>query len=132
MSGPQAQFFEFLQQGRFMLQRIKNSNAYVFFPREFAGAADDWEWVEASGHGEVYSRTTIRQKPERGGDYCIAIVELAEGPRLMTRILGIPPVDVAIGMQVEAAVETPDWNPQGGPVVTFHPATQHGSFRRAP
>jgi uncharacterized OB-fold protein len=127
MSGPQAQFFEFLQQGRFMLQRFKSSNAYVFYPREFANAADDWEWVEASGRGEIYSRTIIRQKPERGGDYCIAIVELAEGPRLMTRILGVPPADVAIGMQVEAAVETPAWNPQGGHLVTFYPAPQHGS-----
>jgi hypothetical protein len=75
-----------------------------------------------SGKGEVYSRTVVRQPAERGGDYCIALVTLAEGPRMMTRVIGIAPSDVTIGMKVRAEIAVPDWNPDAGPNVVFLPA----------
>jgi uncharacterized OB-fold protein len=118
MSGPEAQFFDFLRQGRFRLQRTKAAGTFVFYPRWLA---EDWEWVDASGGGTVYSRTVIRQKAERGGDYCIAIVELDEGPRLLTRVTGIPASDVTIGMRVNAMVEVPSWDAKSEPVVIFSP-----------
>jgi uncharacterized OB-fold protein len=116
--GPEAQYFENLKQGRFMLQR-RNTGQYVFYPRWLPG---DWEWTEVSGKGEVYSRTVVRQPAERGGDYCIALVTLAEGPRMMTRVIGIAPSDVTIGMKVRAEIAVPDWNPDAGPNVVFLPA----------
>lgn len=119
MSGPEAQFFDFLRQGRFRLQRVKATGTFVFYPRWLA---DDWEWVDASGGGQVYSRTVIRQKAERGGDYCIAIVELDEGPRMLTRVVGIDASQVNIGMKVNAKVEMPTWDAKSEPVVLFYPA----------
>ena len=92
----------------------------MFYPRWLA---EDWEWVDASGRGTVYSRTIIRQKPERGGDYCIAIVELDEGPRMLTRVTGMPASEVTIGMRVIAKVELPPWDVKSEPVVLFHPAS---------
>jgi hypothetical protein len=65
--------------------------------------ATDLEWVEASGRGTVYSTTVIRQKPPPP-HYNIALVELEEGPRMMSRIDGIAPEDVRIGMSVTARI----------------------------
>jgi uncharacterized protein len=117
MKGPEAEFFDHLQAGKFMLQRTADS-AFVFYPRVLQ---QEWTWTEVSGAGTVYSRTIIRQKPERGGDYCIAIVTLAEGPRMMTRILGAAPNAVTIGMPVRASIEQPMWDNADTPVVVFRP-----------
>lgn len=125
MSGPDEIFRAFLDSGKFMLQRSRVSGEYVFYPRvSWLGArSEDLEWVEATGKGEVYSTTTIRRKAEQGGDYNISIVELAEGPRLMTRVLGIAPDQVRIGMPVKAVVEAPQWSVRHKqPVVVFYPA----------
>ena len=125
MKGPEAEFLDHLRDGRFMLQRIASTGECVFYPR-YLGEAE-WRWVEASGDATVYSRTVIRRKPERGGDYCIAIVTLAEGPRMMTRIVGVPPDEVAFGMPVRASVETPAWGKSEDPVVVFRPAVEEGA-----
>ena len=89
MSGPQATFLARLAQGRFMLQRRRTTGEYVFYPRYLPSELGDVEWVDARGLGIIYSATTIRRKVERGGDYCVALVTLDEGPRLMARIEGI-------------------------------------------
>lgn len=128
MKGPEATFHEFLRQGRFMLQRNRRSGAYIFYPRtsSMRGREDELEWVEATGRGIVYAATTIRRKSEHGGDYNISMVELAEGPRLMTRVLRVSPDKVAIGMAVVADIGPPSWNEKtDAPVVTFHPASEH-------
>ena len=122
--GPEAQFLAHLGEGRFMLQRSRATGEYFFYPRAFTlgGASGDLEWVEVSGQGTVYSATTVRRRPEHGGDYNIAIVELAEGPRMLTRVLGIEPAQVAIGMRVQASIEKPGWNPKSEqPLVVFYP-----------
>jgi uncharacterized protein len=64
-------------------------------------------WVEASGRGTVYSFTVIRQNYSRPFKewmpYVVALIDLDEGPRLMTNIVGCEPEDVHIGMAVRAS-----------------------------
>ncbi|MEM1313408.1 MAG: OB-fold domain-containing protein [Pseudomonadota bacterium] len=105
--GPEAEFRERLAAGRFMLQRSASTGAYMFPPRTAApgSGARDLEWVEASGKGVVYSTTVNRRRPEQGGPHNIAIIELAEGPRMMSRVDGPAPEDVTIGMEVRARIE---------------------------
>ncbi|MEO1650045.1 MAG: Zn-ribbon domain-containing OB-fold protein [Pseudomonadota bacterium] len=117
--GPEKRFNDYLAAGKFMIQRSQSSGAYVFYPRTIApgtGTAD-LEWVEASGDGTVYSTTVNRQRPEKGGDYNIALIDLAEGPRMMSRVVGIDPHDVAIGMKVRAKVDSIG----DAPAVVFEP-----------
>jgi uncharacterized OB-fold protein len=97
---------------------------YLFYPRSFmrGAAGDDLEWVEAAGTGIVYSATTVRRRTEQGGNYNISIVQLAEGPRMLTRVLGVDPESVHIDMQVVARVERPSWTDSLEPVVVFYPA----------
>ena len=89
-----------------MIQRSKSTGAYVFYPRAIApgtGAAD-LEWVEASGKGVVYATTCNRYPADKGGDVNIALIDLAEGPRMMSRVEGVPPDQVKIGMAVKARI----------------------------
>ena len=119
-AGPDAQFCAFLNQGRFMIQRSKSTGVHVFYPRvAVPGSGEsDLEWVEASGAGTVYSTTVVRNRPDKGGDYNVALIELAEGPRMMSRVVGIGPTEVRIGMTVRAVIDELD----GAPQVLFAPA----------
>lgn len=117
---PEQEFFAYLEQGEFMLQRSRSSSNFLFYPRvaEPGTGAMDLEWVKASGAGTVYSTTVIRQKPPKT-DYNLALIDLAEGPRMMSRVQNILPDQVKIGMSVRALVIRED----GRPVVVFEPAT---------
>ena len=119
-TGPSTQFFKYLQLGEFRLQRSTSTGEYTFYPRVLipGSGVTDLEWVRASGRGTVYSCTRVR-KPERGGDYVVAIVELAEGPRMMTNIEGAEAADVHIGMAVSATI---DDQQSERPRVVFKPA----------
>ena len=68
-------------------------------------------WHEASGRGEVHTTTVVRRKPERGGDYNICMIELEEGVRMMSRVEGMVPTDVTIGMAVKIFVGEMDGEP---------------------
>jgi uncharacterized protein len=102
---PEQEYLGYLAEGRFMLQRSASTGGYVFYPRvaEPGTGATDLEWVEASGRGVVYSCTVVRQKaPAR--DYNVVLVDLAEGPRVLSRVDGLPPDEVKIGLRVRARI----------------------------
>ncbi|RYY25850.1 MAG: Zn-ribbon domain-containing OB-fold protein [Sphingomonadales bacterium] len=102
---PDQDFAAFVAEGRFMLQRSKSSGAFVYYPRVLVpGMGEtDLEWVEASGDGVVYSTTVVRNKPPTP-DYNVAIIDLAEGVRMMSRVVDMDPADVTIGMKVKAKI----------------------------
>jgi uncharacterized OB-fold protein len=64
----------------------------------------DLGWHEVSGKAVVYSHTVVRHATHAAlADqipYVVAIVELAEGPRMVTGITGCAPRDVRAGMPV--------------------------------
>lgn len=99
--GPQAEYEAFLEKGRFMLQRSRSTGEYVFWPRVLSpSGATDLEWVEASGEGTVYAITVNRK---REGAHNVALIDLAEGPRMMSTL---PLVETApIGTRVRARIE---------------------------
>src|SRR4051812_9957113 len=102
---PEKDFAEYLAAGRFMLQRSRETGRDIFYPR-ISGpgtGSTNLEWVEACGAGTVYSTTVIRQKPP-APSYNLALVDLAEGPRMMSRVEGIAPEQVRIGMRVSAKI----------------------------
>jgi uncharacterized protein len=106
---PEVDFLKFLEQGSFRIQRSRSSGRHIFYPRvaEPLTGSTDLEWVEASGRGTVYSTTVIRQKPPTP-NYNLALVDLEEGPRMMTRVEGIAPEQVKIGMPVKAKIVRED------------------------
>lgn len=118
--GPEARFRAYLAEGRFMLQRSTGTGAHVFYPRPFVpGTGEpDLDWVEASGDGVVHATTVNRRSPEKGGSFNVALIDLAEGPRMLGRVVGIAPEEVRIGMKVRARIEELN----GAPAVVWEPA----------
>ncbi|MCZ2499114.1 DNA-binding protein [Xylophilus sp. Kf1] len=108
-TGVQAWHQAQLDQGRFFIQRGTVDGRAVYYPREFSpfdGSRP--EWVEPAGTGTVHAVTTVRRKPEAGGDYNVSIVELDEGVRLMSRVEGVASEQVRIGQRVKARVQVTD------------------------
>ena len=105
MIQPEAEWRAHLAEGRFMLQRSRSTGGHVFYPRiaEPGTGADDLEWVEASGAGTIHAVTVVRKK-DPADSYNVVLVDLAEGPRLMSRVDGIAVDEVTIGMAVRASI----------------------------
>jgi uncharacterized OB-fold protein len=106
--GPEAQFKAYLAEGRFMIQRSRSTGAHVFYPRiAVPGTGEtDLEWVAASGDATIYAITVNRA---REGSYNIALVDLAEGPRLMSRIEGVE--TAPMGTRIKARIAAVDGEP---------------------
>lgn len=116
--GVDAQFAAHLAAGRFMIQRGIASGTPVYPPNAVAPlTGEDLEWFEPAGDGTVYSVTIVRKKPPIPS-YAIVLIDLAEGVRMMSRIDGIEPGEVRIGMAVKAKIIEED----GANLVIFVPA----------
>lgn len=118
-TGAERHYRQALDQGKFLIQRCAACSGAVFFPRMICPHCGDarLNWIEPDGLGTVYSTTVVRRKPDAGGDYNVALIDLAEGVRLMSRVDGIAPDQVRIGMPVHAQVIQKD----GQGLVTFRP-----------
>lgn len=121
--GVEAAWQQQLDQGRFLLQRCAACTRHVFYPRELCPhcGSTALDWVEASGNGTVHAVTTVRRKPEAGGDYNVSLVDLEEGVRMMSRVesRGI----VGIGDRVRARVQVDG----GRGIVLFDPLSGAGA-----
>ena len=109
-SGAQAYYQNALDNGRFLLQHCERCARAVFYPRAFCPACGSarLQWRPASGEGVVYAVTTVRRRPEAGGDFNVSLVELPEGVRMMSRVEGVSTGEVLIGMRVKARVAQVD------------------------
>jgi uncharacterized OB-fold protein len=104
--GPEKHYLDALAAGRFEIQKCAACAKHVFYPRVVCPhcGAGELAWVAPSGRGTVYSTTVVRRKPADGGDYNVCLVDLAEGVRMMSRVVSIAPQDVKIGMRVTARI----------------------------
>jgi uncharacterized protein len=107
-----APYWEGLALGELRLQRCGDCGRYVFYPRSVCPhcLGERLEWVPTSGRGRVYSHTIVRRamNPAFAAEvpYVFAIVELDEGPRVTTNIVGCAPEEVRVDMPVKAAYDS--------------------------
>jgi uncharacterized OB-fold protein len=97
-------FWDALRKGEVHIQRCGGCGHYIFYPRVICPdcASRDLAWTPISGRGVLYTYTVTEPgKGHRGGDI-LAIVELDEGARLPTTLVGIDPDAVEVGMPVVA------------------------------
>jgi len=120
-----APFWDATREQRFVLPWSTATGKPVWYPREVDPAAPDqpFDWREASGEGVVYA-ASVHHKTGPGrdpddGPYVVALVELPEGVRMMTNIVGCPPDEVTVGMPVRLV-----WHPlsDGRHLPMFAPA----------
>jgi uncharacterized OB-fold protein len=88
-------FWDAANAGRLRIQQCKDCERHYFYPRAFCRycQSDDVEWVDVTGQALLTSYV-INNRPLPGTDEAspiIAIVTLAEGPRMMTNIVGVEP-----------------------------------------
>ena len=108
--GLAAEFYAELAGGTLKLQRCDGCAGWRHPPRlACAGCGSDrWRWTQVSGRGVVYTWTVTHQPlvPPFAGDvpYAVVVVELEEGPRLVTAVRGVEPAALAIGLPVAARV----------------------------
>ena len=99
-------FWEGCQQGKLLLQQCSECHHYQFYPRLYCMHCNSGtlQWVEASRRGTIYSFTIIHQNksPEFGHDtpYNVAIVQLDEGPRMLSNIVDIEMADLKVDLPV--------------------------------
>ena len=107
-----APYWKGLASGEIRLQRCADCHRFVFYPRSVCPycLGERLEWVSTSGRGRVYSYTLVRRamNPAFAADvpYVFAIVELDEGPRVTTNIVGCAPEEVRVDMRVKAAYDS--------------------------
>lgn len=113
--------------GELRIQRCLDCREYFFYPRPFCPRCLEArvEWVTVSGRAKLHSYV-INHRPAPGFEaeapYAIAVVELAEGPRMMTNIVGVEatPENLVLDMELEVAFERRDeicipvFRPAGG------------------
>lgn len=104
-AGPEAVYFSKLAEGVWSIQRCSACQTHIFTPRLHCPdcESDQLEWVQPSGKGVVYAYTVVRLKPEQ--PYNVALIDLQEGVRMMSRVVDVAPSDIRIGMKVKALIE---------------------------
>jgi uncharacterized OB-fold protein len=100
-------FWDAAREGRFLFARCGSCGKAHHYPRPFCPHcwSEDVSWEQASGRATLYTYSTVfvndlspfnTQLP-----YVAAVVDLEEGPRVMTNIVDCEPGDLSVGMPVE-------------------------------
>jgi uncharacterized OB-fold protein len=102
---PEAVYQALLDRGVFALERCEACGRAHYSPRVLCPycGSDRLGWVESTGLGTVYSTTAIA--PRGKEPYAVALIDLDDGVRMMTNVVGIPAADVAIGSRVRVLIE---------------------------
>lgn len=122
-------FWEGAAKQQLLMQCCLDCSAYIWTPRPscFECGSENIQWQELSGRGEVYSFTVIRQVVGRAASqafekdipYVIAWIDLDEGPRMITNVIGCPVENVTLDMKVSVIFEQQSadiWLPKFMPV----------------
>lgn len=103
---PNSIYMEYCQKDQLAFQRSSSGKA-VFYPRIVEPqTGDELRWELSQGLGTVYSTTVIYLRDEK--PYNVALIDVDEGYRMMSRVEGIDPEHVQIGMRVQAQMTTFD------------------------
>ncbi len=101
-----APFWTAAREHRLVVQRCLDCGRPRHYPRALCPrcGSSRVEWMECSGRGTVYSYTVVYRPVSEAFaadvPYVVAVVELDEGPHMMTNIVGCPPDRVRVGMPV--------------------------------
>jgi uncharacterized OB-fold protein len=111
IDGESQPFWQAAREHRLAIMRCRDCGKHFFYPRELCPFCHRAavEWANASGRGRIYTFTIARRPagPVFKADvpYVIALVELEEGPRLMTNIVTKEVDRIRIGQAVKAVFD---------------------------
>lgn len=103
-------WWEATRESRLLLQSCRQCNHVQHYPRAVCTACGggELEWIESAGVGVVDSFTVVHRAPSPTfqAPYVIARVRLAEGPTLLTRIVGATDQELSCDFPVSLAWES--------------------------
>ncbi|MEB8343958.1 Zn-ribbon domain-containing OB-fold protein [Streptomyces endophyticus] len=121
-------YWEAAAEGRLLLRHCGGCGRDHHYPREFcpfcwSESPEEVGWVDASGRATLYTWSVVHRNdlPPFGGrtPYTAAVVDLAEGPRMMTEIVECAEADLRMGMELTVAFRE---GGEGFAVPVFRPA----------
>ena len=105
-------FWDGTRAGRLLIRRCQDCGRAHYYPRPFCPScwSERVEWEPASGRATLYTWSVVYQNdlppfPDRV-PYVAAVVELAEGPRMMTNVVDCPFEELAFGMPLSVTFRT--------------------------
>lgn len=109
-------FWDSVKAHAMQLQQCGNCHKFIYYPRAVCPhcGSRDLAWKPVSGKGKVYGFTINMGKHPSvaafapDAPYVIAVVELAEGPRIMTNLVGIDPDPAKIKVDMDVVVQYDD------------------------
>ena len=121
-------FWDGCKAGELRYQKDADGNV-VFYPRAHSTATGDrgLTWHVSKGAGSVYTYSVVRQNRMPGfqelGAYAVAYVDLDEGFRMLSTIVGVddPVNEIKIGMRVQVDFEQQEGE-DAYPIPVFRPA----------
>jgi uncharacterized OB-fold protein len=117
-TSPLTIYQQYLDRGELAYQWSPTAGRAVFYPRvicPFTGS-DRLEWRVSAGLGTVYATTVTH--PRDGAPYNVAMIDMDEGFRLMSRVEDVAPEAVKIGMRVKFRLHRPGGDEPPYPVFT--------------
>jgi len=106
-----AEFWRAARRHELVFQRCASCGQRIYFPRLLCHRclSPKLDWEKAAGWGEIYSYTVVHQVAHESFaadvPYVYAIIELAEGVRMISHVININPSRVRIGMKVKVVFE---------------------------
>jgi len=127
-----APYWEAARRGALLITECRACGKVHHYPRPFCPDcwSEDVHPVQAAGTGTLYTYSTVFVNDlapfKERLPYVAAIVELTEGPRLMTAIEGADPQNLRVAMPVTAVFRLVDENDPDSPYLTiFTPSEEH-------
>ena len=119
-------FWKATEEEKLVLPRCTACDFVIWYPRALCPQCGsfDIEWFEASGRGTIYTYTIVHKGNGPWAQYvpyAAAYVELDEGPRIMTNIVGVDPSTLEVGMPVEVVWEATSDDGSGPRYYRFTP-----------
>ena len=122
-------FYDACAAGKLVLQRCQSCSHVLFYPRTHCDACQSNQlvWEDASGTGTVASYTVVRRGVSADFEtpYVIALIDLDEGPRMMSQIVGADLDGLTVGLSVK--VDFAAWSEDITlPLFRLYPALDSG------
>jgi uncharacterized OB-fold protein/acyl dehydratase len=105
-------WWEAIDRGELLIQQCSECGTLRHPPRPMCGncQATAWQGAPSKGRGTVYSFVVLRHPPIPGYDYPlpVAVIDLEEGTRIVSNVVGCKPDEVYIGMKLQLSIENVD------------------------
>jgi uncharacterized protein len=107
LDGTSGEFYQYCKNHELRFQRCTKCGKWRHVPRDMCAECGswDWEWAKSSGRGKLFTWTvvTLPMHPAFTEEvpYAVCLIDMAEGPRIVSRIVDVAPQDLRMGLPVE-------------------------------